>query len=178
LTGDHPVTTSSSLITDIAVSDTSSDNVDVIVAPNRSKISPFSIENVVYCIRYKELPKHFRIGCVFDRTFVIRLREHVTSTGFKPIVLFAFEQVQKHTEVHPIQFELALQQSVARDLVESGYFESYNLRYIKDCGSYGFEYNGSESDIARICFDKRHSFFSNNFVPLSTGVILAGNMTI
>ena len=160
------------------ITKTTSSSLDVIATLQSQSASPFSLENVVYCIRYSEHPGYFRLGCVYDRTFIERLKAHASKTGLKPIVVFAFRQVTKFDEVHPEQFEIDLQQAVARDLMESGFFNTFNLKYVRQSGDYGFYYNGSESDITRICLTKSQSLFSDCFLPLSTDNILAGNKTL
>lgn len=156
-------------------SDIASSNVDTIKTIASRDVSIFSHRCVVYCIRYAEHPGYYRIGFVYECAFVTRLRQHASETNIKPIVVFAFEQVKNFTIIHPGQLEIDLQQVIANDLCDSGFFDKFDLKYVRECGHYGFQYNGSEADITRICFQKSSSFLINNFLPLSTGVIMEGN---
>jgi hypothetical protein len=156
-------------------SDIASSNMDAIKTITSQDISIFSHRCVVYCIRYAEHPGYYRVGFVYECAFITRLKQHASKTSLKPIVVFAFEQVKNFTTIHPEQFEIDLQQVIASDLCDSGFFDKFDLKYVRECGHYGFQYNGSEADITRICFQKSSSFLINNFLPLSTGVIMEGN---
>jgi hypothetical protein len=103
------------------------------------------------------------------------LKDHATATGLTPIVVLAFEQTSNWTKVHPEQLEYDLQLAVTRDLVESGFLEKFNLNYVRKCGDYGFQYNGSEADITRICLYNCEKVLMDSFSPLTTGTVLGGN---
>lgn len=140
-----------------------------------NETSPFSQENVVYCIRYEEYPGYFRTGAVYKQTLAERCKQHAYTTSLNPIVVFAFEQKRNFTEIHPEQLELDLQQTIARDLLNSGFLEVFDLGYVRHCGDFGFFYNGSSADLTRVCFSNSTKFFLNNFEALDTKTIIAGN---
>lgn len=151
-----------------------SQNLDTAIIQQSSIDPGFLTTRVVYCIRYSQWPNHFRIGYTCD-SLITRLNDHADATGWKPIVVFAFYQTDGFTKVHPEQFELDLQQVVARDLLDTKYFNTFNLDYVRKCGDYGFFYNGSEADLTRICFTNQNTLFSNTFSPFKTCAIIEGN---
>ena len=132
----------------------------------------------MYVIKYEEYPGFYRIGFVADRFFYERLKDHAKATGLTPIVVLAFEQTSNWTKYHPEQIEYDLQSAVARDLVETGFLEKFDLDYVRECGDYGFQYNGSEADITRVCLYNSEKFLINSFSPLNTGIVLGGNKQV
>ena len=103
-----------------------------------------------------------------------RLKEHFEETRQKPIIIFAFKQDDNYSTVHPEQLEIRLQMAVAEDLVDLN-DQKFDLKSIRQCGSFGFSYPGSEADLTRICFSISDKELLKSFIVLTSLEIKQGN---
>jgi predicted transport protein len=165
-------------VIDIDISIKNDDDKVVVLGVSKNKF--FHLENVVYCFKYQNHPNNYYIGHVYNapntksRFLHHRLKEHFEETRQKPIIIFAFKQDDNYSTVHPEQLEIRLQMAVAEDLVDLN-DQKFDLKSIRQCGSFGFSYPGSEADLTRICFSISDKELLKSFIALTSLEIKQGN---